>query len=504
MTGSNIDNIDNIDNGGTGGNRGTGGTAGTGSNSNGTSNGNRAASRPFDAVIIGAGPAGSAAAILLARAGWAVALVERQTFPRRKVCGECIAASNLPLLAHLGIADAFEAQAGRELRQVALLHGSCAVKAALPAAPHSRYAWGRALGRETLDTLLLAQARAAGATVLQPWSVQAIQGGPGAWHCELRALDSTAVQRLRSPLLIDAHGAWEALPSGRMQRQQSQPLRRRGHTGADLFAFKATFTGATHPADTISVLALDGGYGGMVVADGGVLTLACCIRRDRLSQLRGKAPGLRAGDAVQNWLTQECGGIQQALQSATREGHWLAAGPIDPGVRVAAGDKMFCIGNAAGEAHPILGEGISMALQSAALLCRHLLGEADSRPPTATQQAVLQRRYATDWQREFGPRVRLAAAFAHAAMHRRSGLLLMALAKRWPTLLTRGARWGGKVRQVHQVHDGGIAPSVAGVPGLAGAPNMSIVPPVPPLPPLPPASLTLPARAVPAIAPHTS
>ncbi|MBC7734992.1 MAG: FAD-dependent monooxygenase, partial [Bacteriovorax sp.] len=56
----------------------------------------------FDAVIVGAGPSGSAAAILLARAGWAVALVEKQAFPRRKVCGECIAASNLPLLHALG------------------------------------------------------------------------------------------------------------------------------------------------------------------------------------------------------------------------------------------------------------------------------------------------------------------------------------------------------------------------------------------------------------------
>ncbi|MGZ5657902.1 MAG: NAD(P)/FAD-dependent oxidoreductase, partial [Caldimonas sp.] len=57
----------------------------------------------FDAVVVGAGPAGSAAATLLARAGWSVALVERQRFPRRKVCGECIAASNLPLLDALGV-----------------------------------------------------------------------------------------------------------------------------------------------------------------------------------------------------------------------------------------------------------------------------------------------------------------------------------------------------------------------------------------------------------------
>ena len=43
----------------------------------------------FDAVIIGAGPAGSTVAIELARAGWSVALIEKQRFPRRKVCGEC-------------------------------------------------------------------------------------------------------------------------------------------------------------------------------------------------------------------------------------------------------------------------------------------------------------------------------------------------------------------------------------------------------------------------------
>ena len=58
-------------------------------------------------------PPDRAAAILLARAGWSVALVEKERFPRRKVCGECVAASNLPLLDALGIGDAFDAAAGR-------------------------------------------------------------------------------------------------------------------------------------------------------------------------------------------------------------------------------------------------------------------------------------------------------------------------------------------------------------------------------------------------------
>ena len=101
----------------------------------------------FDAIIIGAGPAGSTAAILLARAGWSVAIVEKKRFPRRKVCGECIAASNLPLLDALGIGAQFEASAGPELRRLALMQGERTALADLPPANHPRHAWGRALGR---------------------------------------------------------------------------------------------------------------------------------------------------------------------------------------------------------------------------------------------------------------------------------------------------------------------------------------------------------------------
>jgi len=396
--------------------------------------------KDVDAVVVGAGPAGSAAAILLARAGWAIALVEKQRFPRRKVCGECIAASNLPLLHALGIGADFDAHAGPELRHVTLMQRDREVTAALPSGEPGRFAWGRALGRATLDTLLLAQARCAGAEVLQPWAVQAVRGTAGAWQCELRDTGSAALMHLRAPIVIDAHGCWEALPAG-------GPQRRRGHAAADLFAFKANFTGSSLPAGAISVLALDGGYGGMVLEAGGVITLACCIRRDRLDALRRAAPGRRAGDVVEAWLERECAGVRRALFGSVREGPWLASGPLDPGVRVATADGLFRVGNAAGEAHPILGEGLSMALQSAVLLCSHLLGERGFvEAPTAAAQAALQRRYAADWQRDFNPRLRLAAAFAHAAMRPASATLLLALARAWPGLLTQGARWGGKVR----------------------------------------------------------
>jgi flavin-dependent dehydrogenase len=393
-----------------------------------------------EVVIIGAGPAGSTAAILLARAGWSVALIERQDFPRRKVCGECIAASNLPLLQSLGIGAALQGRAGAPLRQVALMRGERQIVADLPAAADREHPWGRALGRATLDALLLEQARLAGAHVLQPWSVRGIEGAPGNWSFALQSGDTRTSKCVRAPLGIAAHGSWEAAAACRPGRAA---VRRAG----DLFAFKANFRDATLPEGLLPVLSLDGGYGGMVIADGGVATVACCIRRDRLHGLRQAAPGLRAGDAIEAWLQGQCCGVRHALRGAAREGPWLAAGPIDPGVRLRADDELFAVGNAAGEAHPILGEGISMALQSAALLCAQLLaGGGSARACSPPWQSQVGRRYAAQWRREFVPRLRLGAIFAHLAMQPAGAALLLALSASWPGLLTRGAGWGGKVR----------------------------------------------------------
>jgi menaquinone-9 beta-reductase len=398
--------------------------------------------RNFDAVVIGAGPAGSAVAILLARAGWAVALVEKQVFPRRKVCGECIAASNWPLLNALGVGTE---QAGAPLHHMVLMRGNDSVSAALPLADHRGHMWGRALGRETLDTLLVEQARAAGVQVFQPCSVREVHGVAGDWSIKVRPAQSATEFNLTAPVAIAAHGSWETLPSARARR-------RRPHRASDLFAFKANFRNTNLAAGVLPVLAFYGGYGGMVVAGDGVSTLACCIRRDVLDAFRARWPALRAGDAVQALLTQACTGVRDALRGAIRDGAWMAAGPISPGIRLTATDGMFRVGNAAGEAHPIIGEGMSMALQSAWLLAGELLGLKGSvqvqpvQAPGADTQSLMARRYAKQWRREFAPRMRLAAVFAHVAMRPALSNVLMRLAQMQPGLLTWGARLGGKVR----------------------------------------------------------
>jgi len=397
----------------------------------------------YDAIIIGAGPAGSSAAILLARAGRSVALLEASAFPRRKVCGECIAASNLPLLDALGLGETLRRCAGPELRHVALWCGDERITAALPAHTESDSPWGRALRREHLDLLLLERARAAGASVLQPCRALAVRGDSRAALYEVRVADRDAERALRAPVVIRAHGSWQPPPA------EDRPWGRE-HRASDLLAFKATFRDTALAAGLLPVLAFSGGYGGMVIADSGLATLACCIRRDRLAACRatGSGPAGRAGEAVEALLRDECHGVREALANASRVGPWLAAGPIRPGVRLRANaSDTFLIGNAAGEVHPIIGEGISMALQSAWLLCEELAGSADAFRCDAegeVRRRDIQRRYVARWRAHFVRRLRLAACFAYAAMRPRLAGPLLPVLRRVPALLGVAAEVSGK------------------------------------------------------------
>ncbi len=412
----------------------------------------------YDVLIIGAGVAGATAAILLAQAGWSVAIVEKHRFPRRKVCGECIAASNLPLLEALGIGAAFERLAGAPLRRVGLFVGNDMLVADLPGYDHPVHRWGRALGREHLDTLLLQRAADCGASVWQPWSVRTLQRTGDRYECAMKALDSDREATLSASLLIDAHGSWEPLPSNVAARlsgtwrdpDTEEPPQRAPPQGSDLFAFKGNFHGADLDTDLLPVLAFPGGYGGMVKAADDELTIACCIRRDALKAIRAKAAGERAAHAVQRHLQASCRGVKQALRGARQHNAWLSVGPIRPGVREAAdGAGRFAIGNAAGEAHPILGEGISMAIQSAWLLCTHLLGAPLLGAPRAVASACCNARmaaaYRSAWQRSFAGRIRTAAVFSNLAMRPTAAGALLPVLRRWPRLLSVGARLGGKV-----------------------------------------------------------
>lgn len=392
----------------------------------------------YDAIIIGAGPAGSTAAILLAQAGWSVALVEKQAFPRRKVCGECIAAPNLALLETLGLGRAFSELAGAPLRRVGLFSGKHALYADLPAFGAGSYRWGKALGREYLDLLLLQRAAAAGAEVLQPYSARNLAGAPGRFSCEIVAADTPAGTTLTAAVIIAANGSWEPAP-------YTQPrLPKKPH---DLFGFKANYRNSGVAVGSLPVLAFAGGYGGMVVGDHAITTLACCIRRDTLAQCRQRYATHTAAQAVEAYLRDACSGVAAALDGAELQQGWLSVGPIRPGIRIDARDTQqpLLVGNAAGEAHPIIGEGISMAMQSAWLLSQRLIAHKQDLLQAHGYYRIRQH-YADDWRRSFTSRIRLSALFAQVAMRPALTNRLLPLLQRWPALLTQGARFSGKVR----------------------------------------------------------
>jgi menaquinone-9 beta-reductase len=390
----------------------------------------------YDAIVVGGGVAGGTAAILLAASGWSVALVEKRPFPRRKVCGECIAAPNLALLDAIGVGAEFTEIAGPPLTRVGLYAGDETLSAELPRLDGEGFAYARALGRERLDTLLLERAARLGVAKWQPATVKAIERRGSRYLCRL-SLDRSDAELLEAPVLIAAHGSWEPQPwSERLKRAHPN----------DLVAFKANFSGASLEPGLLPVLAFRGGYGGMVVADGGMLTLACCVRRDTLREWRAAAPFASAGDAVQAALAASCRGVRVALADARREGPWLSVGPVRPGIRAAWSERSgFAVGNAAGEAHPILGEGISMAMQSSWLLCERLARERDAVLGGASHEAVA-REYARDWRRQFAIRVHWAAALAHLAMRPDLACPLLPLLRAVPSVLTIAARLGGKVR----------------------------------------------------------
>ena len=182
----------------------------------------------------------------------------------------------------------------------------------------------------------------------------------------------------------------------------------------------------------------------MVVSNGGRTTLACCIRRDTLYEARAQMPGRSAGDVVEVWLRNSCRGVDAALRSARREESWYAVGPLRIGFRTDGPAGIPRIGNAAAEAHPLIGEGICMALQSAAILAKLFpfpFGRRD-----AAGIIAMQRRHTMLCRRAMARRMHVAQLYAYLAMRPYSATTSALLMKNWPCILTVGARWAGKAR----------------------------------------------------------
>ena len=110
-----------------------------------------------DVVIVGAGPAGAIAGLVLARAGARVLLLDRAVFPRDKLCGDTVNPGTLERLRRLGVAGDLDARALRVDGMRVTGERGDVIDGRYP---HGQS--GRAIVRRDLDWMLLQQAIAAG------------------------------------------------------------------------------------------------------------------------------------------------------------------------------------------------------------------------------------------------------------------------------------------------------------------------------------------------------
>lgn len=388
----------------------------------------------YDFLVIGAGPAGGTASLLLARHGYKVALAERKAFPRKKVCGEYLSATNLPLLESLGIASVFRTSSGPEVVSVGLFAGESVIVCPIPRPGGYAAEGGRALSREALDPLLMSRGVEAGVTVYQPVSVEGMERVADGFRCKLVNRETKEVEVVGVGQLVLGHGSWEVsgLPS--------QPAKDKTLPD-DLLGFKAHFFHSTLAKGLMPLLAYPGGYGGMVEVDRERMSLSCCVKRGRLDELRRANPGRAAGEVLLSHIVASCRGVRESLASAEIEGDWLAAGPIRPQIRLRDDEPgIWRVGNAAGEAHPAVAEGISMAMQSGWLMLNALKGNRSG------EQAQMSYRQA--WRASFAPRLRASRFIAHWAMRSWTVKASVPLIRRFPGLLQWGASLSGKETRV--------------------------------------------------------
>lgn len=329
-----------------------------------------------EVLVAGAGPAGAVTALVLARAGVRVLLVDRARFPRPKLCGDALNPGAMALLDALGVAAGIEAR-GRPL-------AGMLVTGAHGAAIRGRYegCHGLAISRADLDAYLLEMAGRAGARIHQAVRVVA----PMVDECEGRVTVRGAVleaggRRLRVPAGItvaaDGRRSTLGLALG-LLRHPARPRR---------WAVGAYFAGAAGLADVGEMHIRAGHYIGIAPLPSG-LANACLVTADRLGLDRPAAllQARLAGDPL----------LSDRFARATPVTPVVSIGPLAVDASRVAVPGLLLVGDAAGFVDPLTGDGLRFAIRGAMLAADAIL-LALSRPAVSPDRwfgARLRREFA--------------------------------------------------------------------------------------------------------------
>lgn len=356
--------------------------------------------RRTPALIIGGGPAGTAAAVLLARARAPHLLIERSRETGDLLCGGFLSWRSLESLRSIGIDPA--CLNPRDTRIVRLFHRGRIAKAPLPRA-------AKGVSRRRLDAVMMAHAIDQGARVERGIAVRGVEG---------------RTARLGDGADIAADALF--LATGKHDlRGLARPAGARG--GDPSLGFRIRLGPA--PAldrmvdDAIELHLFDRGYAGLVLQEDGSANLCMAVHRSRLD-----AAG--SPEALLGEIAAECPALGDRLA-------WRAAGSIDAVANIPYGwrarwgaDGLFRLGDQAGVIPSLAGEGMGIAITSGIRAAR---SHASHGPAGA---GAYQRQLARDLYRPLG----LAGIIRRAAESPRFAGALVGIAEKAPFLIDLAAR----------------------------------------------------------------
>lgn len=313
----------------------------------------------FDAVIVGAGPAGSALAAGLGRAGARAVLLERAHHPRPKACAEYASPRIVEELRRIGLAAEAWSDDGVPLSGMHLHAGGRAVSIAYADRHGSRHAWG--VDRRRFDARLARLAADSGAQLREGARVVDLtRGARRVTGVRVRDVATGQEQTIEADWVIGADGA------------RSTVARLLGVDRAVRFPRRlgliAHYAGVADLTDHGEMHVGPGWYVGLAPTPGSELNVGMALPMadaGRSTELRFQA----AIDALP--------AVARRLAGSERISPIRGAAPIGHRVKDSAGPGWLLIGDAAGFVDPFTGEGIHRALRSARAAAHALLAGGD-------------------------------------------------------------------------------------------------------------------------------
>ena len=389
----------------------------------------QARTRNFDVIIAGAGPAGSSAAIHLARGGFHVLLVEQKKFPRPKLCGEFISPECRQHFEKLGVTDAMNCSGPSMLSETVFY----SIRGQHLSVPSSWFGGSSALGlsRAVMDDVLLRRAQQCGVSVLEGASIsEPVMQRNAVLGVKLK-IDGRE-HDYHAPVTIDATGRARIL------------TRKLGHTRSKprLVAFKVHLRNTRVAPNACEIYFYPEGYGGLSTIEGDVSNL-CFIVSAKQVKLHHSDP-----ETVMRETVMKNQRAAYTLEDATPESEWLSASWERFGrQRPSPAKGLLAIGDSAAFIDPFTGSGMLMALESGELAAQVIMRHRDN----LTSEALGQN-YTEAYAQKFDSRLRICGLLRRAAFKPRLaglGIALFGASERLRNRIVRATR--SPERELNQV-----------------------------------------------------